>query len=118
MSNFLSSAHFQVTDDNGDPVVGAKAYFYLTGTTTETDTYQEDSLSTAHANPVIADSTGAFATIYLDPEITYKMVLKDADDITIRTVDEISSVGVKTKVLTQAAYDALTPNSTTLYVII
>ncbi|MCP5013645.1 MAG: hypothetical protein GY942_27060, partial [Aestuariibacter sp.] len=91
MSNFLSSPQFQVLNTNGDPVVGAKAYFYLTGTTTATDTYQEESLTTAHVNPVIADSTGTFAAIYTNPDIAYKIVLKDADDVTIRTIDPVNS---------------------------
>lgn len=116
-SNLLASPNFQAVDSNGEPVSGAKAYFYLTGTTTAQDTYQENALSTPHANPVIADSTGAFAPIYLDPEITYKMVLKDASDVTIRTVDPVIALGVKSRALTQAAYDALTPDSTTLYII-
>ncbi len=93
MSNFLSSPQFQVLDTNGDPVVGAKAYFYLAGTTTATDIYQEKSLTTPHANPVIADSTGTFASIYIDTTIALKCVIKDADDVTIRTIDYVSTVG-------------------------
>ena len=75
----------------GTPYAGAKAYFYLTGTSTPTDTYQDNALGTAHANPVVADSAGQFAAIYLDPDITYKVIIKDSSDNTLDTVDPVAS---------------------------
>lgn len=87
MAAVLLNAHLQLLDANGDPYSGAKAYFYLTGTTTATDTYTESTLTTPHTNPVIADATGTFAPIYLDSGITYKIVFKDSDDVTLYTVD-------------------------------
>ena len=78
-------------DGAGTPYAGAKANFYLTGTTTPTDTYQDSALNTAHANPVVADANGQFAAIYLDPAITYRLVLTDSDDNTLDDVDPVSS---------------------------
>lgn len=75
----------------GLPYAGAKINFYLTGTTTRTDTYQDNALGTAHANPVVADSAGQFAAIYLDPDITYKAVITDASDNVLDTVDPVHS---------------------------
>lgn len=75
----------------GLPYAGAKANFYLTGTTTPTDTYEDSALSTAHDNPVVAGSDGQFAPIYLDPDTTYKVVITDADDNVLDTVDPIPS---------------------------
>lgn len=65
---------------------GAKLNFYETGTTTRQDTFKEDALSTAHANPVVADSAGRFAAIYLKDAV-YKVVLTDSDDVELWTVD-------------------------------
>ena len=59
----------------GLPYGAAEANFYLTTTTTRTNTYEENSLSTPHANPVIANSAGQFAAIYLDPAITYRCII-------------------------------------------
>lgn len=73
----------------GTPYAGAKVNFYLTGTTTPTDSYQDNALTTPHANPVVADSAGQFAAIYLDPAITYKAVITDSSDNVLDTVDPV-----------------------------
>lgn len=84
---------YQVSDANGAPVSGAKLYFYQTGTTTPITVYQDSDKDTAHTNPVIADSKGQFPPIYVD-SATYKIVLKDASDVTIQTVDPVNAGGV------------------------
>ena len=68
---------------------GAKANFFLTLTTTPTDTYQDAALTTPHMNPVVADAAGVFATIYLDPDVVYKLTLDDTNDALIYTEDPI-----------------------------
>lgn len=78
----------QASDASGNPYSGAKLYFYTTGTTTLITIYQDSGLVTPHTNPVIADSSGQFAPIYL-AETTYKIVLKSSLDVTIRTVDPV-----------------------------
>lgn len=78
----------QASDASGNPYSGAKLYFYTTGTTTLLTIYQDSLLVTPHTNPVIADSSGQFAPIYL-AETTYKIVLKSSLDVTIRTVDPV-----------------------------
>ena len=72
----------RATDTDGNPLPGAKLYFYLTGTTTPTDVYTTNAMGTAHANPVVADSAGLFPSIYLNPAIDYRAVLKDASGAT------------------------------------
>lgn len=57
---------------------GDKLYFYTTGTLTPASVYTTSDLSVAHANPVVADATGAFAPIYLDPAVTYRVIHKTA----------------------------------------
>lgn len=78
-------------DSTGTPYANARANFYLTGTTTRTDTYTTNALSVAHANPVVADAAGQFAAIYLDPAITYRLILTDENDVQIDDVDPISA---------------------------
>jgi hypothetical protein len=78
-------------DSSGSPYAGAKANFYLTGTTTRTDTYTSSALSVPHANPVVADSAGQFAAIYLDPDITYRCILTQSDDTQLDDVDPVSA---------------------------
>lgn len=77
-----------VFDGNGAPLAGAKLYFYESGTSTPLDTYSDADLTTANTNPVVADSAGRFGDIFLQPE-PYKVVLKDASDVTIWTADPV-----------------------------
>ena len=78
-------------DSSGAPYAGAKANFYLTGTTTRTNTYTTSALSVAHDNPVVAAADGQFAPIYLDPDITYRCILTQSDDTQIDDVDPVAA---------------------------
>lgn len=81
-----------VVDGSGDPRSGAKLYTYDAGTTTARTSYTTAALSTPHANPVVAVSTGLFPAIYVDPAGgDYKLVLKDSADVTIWTEDNIKA---------------------------
>jgi len=78
-------------DANGDPMVGAKLYFYDSNTTTPQSVYSEASLSTTIDQPVLADARGMFPAIYLNPDPgSYRQKLTDADDVLIFDDDEIS----------------------------
>jgi hypothetical protein len=83
----------QWLDDDGAILAGGKLYVYLAGTSTPTDTYTQSDLDPAHknANPVVLDSAGR-ATVYLDPSITYKFVMKDADNVTLWTNDNVPGI--------------------------
>lgn len=76
-------------DSNGDPLSGAKLYFYESGTTTALDTFSDEGLTTANANPVVADSAGRFGDIWLK-EQDYKAILKTSADVTVTTMDPIA----------------------------
>lgn len=79
-------------DANANPYAGAKWFFYATGTTTPQSVYTTFAMGTAHANPVVADSTGKFANIFFDPALVYRGVLKNADEsVTLHDIDPISS---------------------------
>lgn len=82
----------RAADSNNDVLNGAKFYFYATGTTTPQAAYTTEALSVAHANPVVADSAGKFAAIYLDASKKYRGVLKTSDDATtIFDIDPINT---------------------------
>jgi hypothetical protein len=71
----------------GSNYEGAKYYFYLTGTTTPAAIYTDAARTTQHANPVIADTGGVFAPIWLDPLLTYRRVLQTAAGATLSDID-------------------------------
>jgi len=85
----------QFLDANGDPVSGGKAYFYEPGTSTPKDVYQDEALTTPHANPVILSTLGA-AEIWMDG--LYKMNLLTSDDVQVPgyPVDNVSSAPAAT----------------------
>jgi hypothetical protein len=65
----------------------AQVYFYATGTSDLQAIYQNSTLTTPHANPVIADTAGALPAIYLDPTLVYKVTVKTSTGIELYTVD-------------------------------
>lgn len=91
-------------DTSGNTMSGCKLQFYLTGTVTPTDVYSDDELATPHANPVVADSAGYFAPIYMDPAVAYKAVLLTSADVTLKTwdlaVDVFETTGTYTGTIT------------------
>lgn len=85
--NLLPVVVWRAIDANGLAMSGAKLYFYLTGTTTPTNTYTSSTLGTPNANPLVSDSGGLFAVAYLNPAITYRVMLKTSGGSTILDVD-------------------------------
>lgn len=76
----LVSPRFQFNDANGDPLAGGTIDVYLAGTTTRTNTWQDRSQSILNTNPIILDGSGA-CTIWLDPSLSYKLVVKDLNGV-------------------------------------
>lgn len=74
---------------NGLPAGGAELYFYEPGTLTPKDVYTEATLTTEHAHPVVADGAGRFASIYLDSETTYRLIIKDSAGNTLTDIDNL-----------------------------
>jgi hypothetical protein len=80
---------FQFESATGAPLANGTVDVYLAGTTTRTNTWQDPDLTVLNANPIVLDSRGE-ATIYLDPDVTYKFVLKNSGGATQWTQDNIS----------------------------
>ena len=96
MANRFTLPVSQELDGDGDPYSGAKLYFYETGTSTPLDSYSDSALSTANANPVVADANGRFGDIFMKTQ-DYKVVLKTTADVTIWTADPVSGTATATE---------------------
>ena len=73
------------------PLVGGKLYTYLAETTTPATTYSNDT-GTPNTNPIILDTNGE-CNLYLDDDKVYRLILKDANDVTYFDKDRVSSIG-------------------------
>lgn len=74
------------------PSDGAKLFFFETGTSTDKNTFSDQTALIANANPVIADGDGLFPDIFLDG--TYKVVLKDKNDVQQWEADPVAEIGI------------------------
>lgn len=77
---------------SGVPLSGGSLTVYLAGSTTLTTTWQDRALETENTNPIVLDSRGE-CTMWTDPALTYKWVLKNAADVPQYTVDNVSGAG-------------------------
>lgn len=85
----------QFSDAAGDPVASGKLFSYVAGTTTPQPTYSNIDLADEHANanPILLNAAGEATTnIYLLPT-GYKFELRDAGNVSLWTVDDVSDVG-------------------------
>lgn len=98
---------YQFFDDNGDPLVGGKLYTYEAGTTTPLATYTDATGTQQHTNPVILDSRGE-SSVWLSND-EYKFILRDANNVEIWTVDNISPT---VSYATLAAFESALAGST------
>jgi hypothetical protein len=79
----------------GVPLVSGTLTVYLAGTTTPTSTWQDAALTTLNTNPITLDARGE-AVIWLDDDVSYKFLLKDAAGATVWTVDNVRGTGFAT----------------------
>lgn len=111
MAFFLSPiGNEQQFDANGAPLNAGRIYTYLAGSTTPTATYTDNTGGTQQANPIILNSLGLPASpIWLGGGITYKFVIKDSADVTLRTVDNISGINDTTATQTEWVSSGFVP---------
>lgn len=81
---------FSVIDETSAIGVGWLLGWFISGTTTETDTYAEPVGGVANSNPVEADADGRFPPMWLPRGADYKYILYDADGVPIKTQDDYS----------------------------
>lgn len=107
--------------DTGLPLALGKVYTYAAGTSTPKATYTTEEGDVANTNPVILNAAG-YASIKLDG--SYKIVVKDADDVEIWTEDPVSDasqlglewINQRDATQTSATTFTITGNHTAQYV--
>ena len=83
---------FFITGTNR-PLAGGLMYTYKAGTTTNATTYSDDS-GAPNTNPIVLDTDGE-CNLYLDDDVIYRIILKNAAGVTQFDKDNISSNGAK-----------------------
>jgi hypothetical protein len=114
MANRFAVPVTQLVNDSASGIAsGWKLNFYTTGTSTRKDTFSDNALTTANANPVVADSSGRFGDIFLGSG-DYKVVLTDDNDVVKWTADPVTgSIGTSGDVDAKtAAYTITTGDAT------
>lgn len=84
---------YRASDADGKPLSGGKLYTYEAGTSTPKKTYVDKNGTAENQNPVRLDANG-YADVWLDTS-AYKFILKDANDVTQWTVDNIDGGGAE-----------------------
>lgn len=75
-ASLLPNGKQQFVDANGIPLAGGTVQFYVPGTTTPKDTWQDTGETILNTNPIVLDGSGQ-AIIY--GEGVYRQVVKDVD---------------------------------------
>ena len=93
MATLLPNGRMQICGYSGTPsiwgpLVGGMIYTYAAGTSTPKATYTTAAASVQNENPVVLDARGE-ATIFWNG--AYKIVVRDADDNILYTVDNVST---------------------------
>lgn len=95
MARLLLPPGYPVFGSDGELSAAAEAFFYETGTTTDKTVYQDEALTTPHAQPVAADANGIIAGgVYGDESEDYKVTFKTSGGSTLRTIDPIPDLAV------------------------
>jgi hypothetical protein len=80
---------FKAFDNNGNPLANGQLLSLVAGTSTPQATWVDFTQTTQNTNPVILNARGE-CNLWLDPTLTYKLVLKDSLGNQIWSVDNIS----------------------------
>lgn len=94
----------QFLNDIGSPLFGGKILTYAAGTLTPKATYQDQALTIANTNPVIANARGE---VVMYGSGSYRLILQDAFGTTIYDRDNIDSADVAIGSLAASLLSAL-----------
>ena len=84
---------FQFFDSNGAPLNAGKIYTYQAGSSTPLATYTDNAGLVANTNPIILGTDGRPPQeLWLLEGYFYKFILKDSDDVTIQTYDNLYGI--------------------------
>lgn len=94
MAGYWPQSRSQIHDQNGKPLIGARAFFYAGGTTTPITPYRDYGLTTQHTNPVVADGNGSFPPVYLDEDDAfYRLRVTTAGGVLVYDDDQLPIIG-------------------------
>jgi hypothetical protein len=85
----------QFLDNSGNVLTGGKIFTYAAGTTTNQVTYTTSAGNIPHSNPIILDASGRVPSggeIWLTDGLSYKFILRDANDVLIATYDNVTGI--------------------------
>jgi hypothetical protein len=88
----LVDDRFRITTAAGVPVSGGKLRIYNANTTTLSTIYSDAALSVPLTNPVVADSGGWCAQVFIG-DGAYDLATLTAADVVIKTYEDVPSVG-------------------------
>lgn len=88
----LSGGKFRAFTASGLPLAGGKLYTFAAGTSSPKASYTDALTYTPNANPVVLDGNGE-AAVFLDG--SYKLILKDSNDVTLWTLDNIRATDAR-----------------------
>jgi len=99
---------FRILDDSGDPVAGGKIKFFAAGTATPRTVYTDKGLSANGSTVITADSSGVPQISSVDVVAytntsDYKVVITDASDNVLITVDNLAGALDTSNYLTTAS---------------
>lgn len=115
MADLLSFSDNVTVDSNGDPVSGAQARFFESGTTTPITVYTTEVGDIAHPTPLVADGDGVFPAAFHTGSTNVRVVVVDADgaDLPGYPKDIVTKTGTNTSGAGQTSFQpsALLPAS-------
>ena len=79
MADQFTPESWTAENSAGATVSGAKAYWFVKGTSTPLTVYTDEALSVAHASPQLADSNGVFAPVWIAAGTEAKVDVQDPD---------------------------------------
>ncbi len=84
----------QQVDSNGNPLSGGRVYVYLAGSSTPAPTTSDKAGNTANAWPIVLNTYGlnTQGPVWVAGGQAYKFVIRDADGVVLRTVDNVAGV--------------------------
>jgi hypothetical protein len=70
------------TDSPGVPLVGAKIYVYITGTTTPQPVFRDSDLGSSWTQPIVTNASGITDDpVFVSTTPSLKVLITDADDV-------------------------------------
>lgn len=96
MAGFWNQSQSQIYDENGKPMVGARAFFYAAGTTTPINVYQSFDLGAINKlpNPLTTDGFGRWPSVYFDEaDGFYRTRVTTPGGVVVYDVDGIPIIG-------------------------